>query len=57
LGAHDFFIGEVLAVQVDEEALDTRCQLEHEKAQPLAYGAATTLKSARDWAPTVIGGQ
>jgi flavin reductase (DIM6/NTAB) family NADH-FMN oxidoreductase RutF len=37
LGAHDLFIGEVLAVQVDEGVLNDRGQLDYEKAQPLAY--------------------
>jgi flavin reductase (DIM6/NTAB) family NADH-FMN oxidoreductase RutF len=37
LGAHDLFIGEVLAVHVDEEILNTRGQIDYEKAQPLAY--------------------
>jgi flavin reductase (DIM6/NTAB) family NADH-FMN oxidoreductase RutF len=38
LGAHDLFIGEVLAVQVDEKALNSRGQIDYEKAQPLTYG-------------------
>lgn len=37
LGAHDLFIGEVLAVQVDEAVLNERGQLDSELAQPLAY--------------------
>jgi flavin reductase (DIM6/NTAB) family NADH-FMN oxidoreductase RutF len=37
LGAHDLFIGEVLAVQVDEAVLNERNQLDSEMAKPLAY--------------------
>jgi flavin reductase (DIM6/NTAB) family NADH-FMN oxidoreductase RutF len=37
LGVHDLFIGEVLAVQVDEAVLNERGQLDAELAQPLAY--------------------
>jgi flavin reductase (DIM6/NTAB) family NADH-FMN oxidoreductase RutF len=37
LGAHDLFIGEVLAVQVDESVLNSRGQVDYERAQPLAY--------------------
>ncbi len=37
LGSHDLFIGEVVAVQVDEEVLDERGELDIAKARPLAY--------------------
>lgn len=37
LGAHDLFIGEVLAVQVDESVLSKRGKLDYELAQPLSY--------------------
>ena len=37
LGAHDLFIGEVLAVQIEDKVLNSRGQLDHEKARPLAY--------------------
>jgi flavin reductase (DIM6/NTAB) family NADH-FMN oxidoreductase RutF len=37
LGVHDLFIGEVLAVQVDETALDNHGQLDFKRAQGLAY--------------------
>jgi flavin reductase (DIM6/NTAB) family NADH-FMN oxidoreductase RutF len=37
LGVHDLFIGEVLAVQIDEEMLTERGQVNYEQAQPLAY--------------------
>ncbi len=37
LGVHDLFIGEVLAVQIDDEALNSRGQLDYERAQPLTY--------------------
>ena len=37
LGAHDLFVGEILAVQVDEEVLTPQGHIDHELAQPLAY--------------------
>jgi flavin reductase (DIM6/NTAB) family NADH-FMN oxidoreductase RutF len=37
LGVHDLFVGEVLAVQVDEAALNAQGQLDYERAQLLAY--------------------
>ncbi|MBS1249129.1 MAG: Flavoredoxin [Chloroflexi bacterium] len=37
LGVHDLFIGEVLAVQVDESVLDDRGKIDFEKAKPFAY--------------------
>jgi flavin reductase (DIM6/NTAB) family NADH-FMN oxidoreductase RutF len=37
LGAHDLFIGEVVAVQVDESVLSERGHLDVTKAKPLAY--------------------
>jgi len=37
LGSHDLFIGEVVAVQVDESALDEEGQLDTPKARPIAY--------------------
>ena len=37
LGSHDLFIGEVVAVQVDEAALDRRGHLDVAKASPFAY--------------------
>jgi flavin reductase (DIM6/NTAB) family NADH-FMN oxidoreductase RutF len=37
LGVHDLFLGEVLAVQVDEAVLNERNQLDSKLAQPLAY--------------------
>jgi flavin reductase (DIM6/NTAB) family NADH-FMN oxidoreductase RutF len=37
LGAHDLFVGEVLAVQADEEILTPQGHLDHEQASPLAY--------------------
>ena len=37
LGSHDLFIGEVVAIQVDEDVLDARGRLDMEKAKPLAY--------------------
>jgi len=38
LGTHDLFIGEILAVQVDEAVLTAQGKIDHQKAQPLAYG-------------------
>ena len=37
LGAHDLFIGEILAVHFDEEVLDSRGRLQTAKVDPLAY--------------------
>jgi flavin reductase (DIM6/NTAB) family NADH-FMN oxidoreductase RutF len=37
LGAHDLFVGEVLAVQVDKEILTPQGHIDFEKASPLAY--------------------
>jgi flavin reductase (DIM6/NTAB) family NADH-FMN oxidoreductase RutF len=38
LGAHDLFIGEILAVQIDDDILTAKGHIDHEKAQPLAFG-------------------
>jgi len=37
LGSHDLFIGEIVAVQVDESVLDERGRLDFDKAAPFAY--------------------
>ncbi|MEJ2209029.1 MAG: flavin reductase family protein [Anaerolineae bacterium] len=37
LGTHDLFVGQVLAVQVDESVLDEQGRLDYDKAQPFAY--------------------
>ena len=37
LGSHDLFIGEVVAVQVDEAVLDERGHLDVAKASPFAF--------------------
>lgn len=37
VGSHDLFVGEVVAIQADEEVLDSRGHVDYEKAQPLAY--------------------
>jgi len=37
LGSHDLFIGEVVAVQVDEAVLDERGRFDFAKAQPFAF--------------------
>ncbi len=37
LGVHDLFIGEVLAVQIDEQMLTAQGHIDYARAQPLAY--------------------
>jgi len=37
LGAHDLFVGQVLAVQVDETMQTAQGHIDYEKVQPLAY--------------------
>lgn len=37
LGSHDLFIGEIVAVHVDEELLDERGTIEYSKARAVAY--------------------
>jgi flavin reductase (DIM6/NTAB) family NADH-FMN oxidoreductase RutF len=37
LGTHDLFVGEVLAVQIDEQVLTAQGHIDYEKAQPFAY--------------------
>lgn len=37
LGSHDLFIGQVVAVQVDEAVLDERGHLDFARARPFAY--------------------
>ena len=37
LGVHDLFVGQVLAVQIDEAVLDDEGRLDYDLAQPLAY--------------------
>ena len=37
LGSHDLFVGEVLAVQLDESVLDEGGRLDYARAQPFAY--------------------
>ncbi|MEA2007846.1 MAG: flavin reductase family protein [Chloroflexota bacterium] len=37
LGLHDLFIGEVVAVQMDEDVLDENGHLDFDKAKPFAY--------------------
>ncbi len=38
LGTHDLFLGEIVAVQVDEEVLDEGNEIDLTKAKPLVYG-------------------
>jgi flavin reductase (DIM6/NTAB) family NADH-FMN oxidoreductase RutF len=44
LGVHDLFIGEILAVQVDEAVLSDQGKLDYELAQPLAYAGGYYYK-------------
>jgi len=37
LGSHDLFIGEVAAIQIDEDVLDEKGRLDFAKAAPFAY--------------------
>jgi flavin reductase (DIM6/NTAB) family NADH-FMN oxidoreductase RutF len=37
IGSHDLFVGEVVAVQADDDVLDSHGHIDYEKAQPLAY--------------------
>ncbi|MGD2105313.1 MAG: flavin reductase family protein [Anaerolineae bacterium] len=37
LGSHDLFIGEVMAIQMDEDVLDDRGRLDPARADPFAY--------------------
>jgi len=37
LGSHDLFIGEVVAVQMDQAVLDERGRLDFGKVRPFAY--------------------
>lgn len=37
IGSHDLFVGEVVAVQADEDVLTNHGHIDFEKAQPLAY--------------------
>jgi flavin reductase (DIM6/NTAB) family NADH-FMN oxidoreductase RutF len=39
LGVHDLFLGEIVAVQADEEILTKQRQLDPGQLQPLAFGA------------------
>jgi len=39
LGSHDLFIGEVVAVQVDESILDAQGKVDYAKAKPVIYAA------------------
>jgi flavin reductase (DIM6/NTAB) family NADH-FMN oxidoreductase RutF len=39
LGAHDLFLGQVVAVQVDEDVLNEQRELDLSLAKPFAYGA------------------
>jgi flavin reductase (DIM6/NTAB) family NADH-FMN oxidoreductase RutF len=41
LGSHDLFVGEVVAVQADEQVLNSQGGLDYERAQLLAYMGGT----------------
>ena len=40
LGLHDMFVGEILAVHVDEEVLDEKGRVDVAKVAPVAYGGS-----------------
>ena len=37
IGSHDLFVGEVVAIQADDDVLTSQGHVDFEKAQPLAY--------------------
>jgi flavin reductase (DIM6/NTAB) family NADH-FMN oxidoreductase RutF len=39
LGSHDLFLGEIVAVHVDQEVMDDRKQIDLKRAKPLAFGS------------------
>lgn len=47
IGAHHLFIGEVVAVQVDEDLLDGQGHIDYERAQPLGYGGGRYFKMSK----------
>ncbi len=55
LGVHDLFVGEIVAVHVDEAISDSRGRIDYEKARPLAYlggqyrGIGELLGQYGDW--------
>jgi len=55
LGAHDLFVGEIVAVHVDEAMSDGRGRIDYAKARPLAYlggqywGIGELLGHYGDW--------
>ena len=55
LGAHDLFVGEIVAVHLDEAILDDRGRVDYTKARPLAYlggqywGIGELLGQYGDW--------
>jgi len=38
IGSHDLFVGEVVAIQADDDILTSQGHIDYEKARPLAYG-------------------
>ena len=61
LGTHDLFVGEVLAVQADEEVLDEHGRLDQERAQAFAfvrgyyYELGGLLGRFGDWRHRAVG--
>ncbi len=55
LGTHDLFVGEIVAVQLDEAILDDRGRIDYAQARPLAYlggqyrGIGELLGQYGDW--------
>jgi len=55
LGTHDLFVGEIVAVQLDEAILDDRGHIDYAKAHPFAYlggqyrGIGELLGQYGDW--------
>jgi len=55
LGAHDLFVGEIVAVHLDEAISDDRGRIDYTKARPLAYlggqyrGIGELLGQFGDW--------
>jgi hypothetical protein len=55
LGVHDLFIGEVLAVQIDEQVLTERGHIDFKKAEPLAYAGGFTGALGNSWGALATG--
>ena len=44
VGTHTLFVGEVLAVQIDEQVLDSKGHIDYQKAQPLGFAGGQYLQ-------------